>query len=659
MKANLNPQNHPSRAAKGSRLVVVGNGMVGFRFLDALSKNELGKAYEITVFGGEPRPAYDRVHLTDFFSSKTAQALELASKDWYNERAIELLTNDPIAEIRPTEKCVISKSGTRRDYDHLVLATGSHPFVPPIKGADTPRVFVYRTIEDLIEIQNAAKQSRRAAVMGGGLLGLEAADALKKLGLETHIVERNIGLMSQQLPQEGSEILEQEIRSRGFHLHLNKNTQEIEHTENGKILKFQNGEALMVDMIVIASGIRPNDRIGTAAGLKRHHRGGLEIDDHLQTSTESIYAIGECANHRGVVYGLVGPGYKMAETLAARFAGDSVTFQGDFLAARLKLIGVDVATFGDHQGDGDTLQKQEKKSYRRIVIRYNRIVGATIVGDCDELNRIQEAVDSQRRVFQWNRSRFLRTGRLWKGGTELDLNAWPETALVCNCMNVRRGTLTEAILSSHCDTVEKLAGKTGASTVCGSCEPLLANLLGTASAPVPTKGYKTLGFAAILSALISLILITATPIADPVSVTQDSLSFLWTEGFWKFATGYTLVGLSVMSLLLSLRKRIKRIQWGNYGIWRAAHSLLGMSTLVILITHTGLRMGQNLNFILMLNFIALAIAGAMAGFFTSLESRLSEPWARRIRATGTLVHIVLFWPLPVLIFFHAFKAYYY
>ena len=164
---------------------------------------------------------------------------------------------------------------------------------------------------------------------------------------------------------------------------------------------------------------------------------------------------------------------------------------------------------------------------------------------------------------------------------------------------------------------------------------------------------------ALISALLALFLVVAAPITDPDSVTKESISFLWTDGFWKFATGYTLVGLALISLLLSLRKRVRKIQWGNYGLWRAAHSLLGMSTLIFLVTHTGLRMGQNLNFILMLNFLALAVAGALAGFFTSLENRLSAPWARRIRATGTLVHIVLFWPLPVLIFFHAFKAYYY
>ncbi len=662
MKANILAKRESSELVDGTAqrsIVVIGNGMVGFRFLLRLTELASPETFKITVFGAEPRPAYDRVHLTRFFAGTRSEELELGSSDWYRERKIALYTNDPIIDIQPGTQSVVSQSGKRTEYDQLVIATGSRAFVPPISGTENNGVFVYRTIEDLEAIQAYAKHCRRAAVLGGGLLGIEAADALKKLGLETHIVERNTGLMSHQLPPEGSEILEREIIQKGFHIHLNKNTSAIDDKDGTRILRFQNGEALVVDMVVIASGIRPCDELGVSASITVHPRGGFEIDDTLETSINSVFAIGECANHRGTLYGLVGPGYKMADTLARRFTGSKETFEGDFLAARLKLLNVDVATFGDHQGDGQYLQKKEPKTFRRIVIRNNRLIGATIVGKCSQQDRIQAAVDSRQRIFQWNRTRFNRTGRLWNEQASTNIQDWPETALICNCLSIRRRVLSDAIHCNGCKNIDELIATTGASTVCGSCRPLLSSLLGAPSAPLPTKGYLGLGIAAIVSVGLILFYCLSSPIPNPSSVKTPSLSFLWTETFWKFTTGYTLVGLCLLSLLLSLRKRTPRFSLGNYGLWRAGHSLIGASTLVILITHTGLRLGENLNFVLLLDFLGLAAIGALASLFTSMEARLPSLWARRLRAASTTMHILLFWPLPILVFFHAFKAYYY
>ena len=662
MKATLSTPQKNRKSAKITtplRLIVIGNGMVGFRFLEQLTKQKTALKYAIKVFGDEPNSAYDRVHLTNLFGGKTAEQLQFASNTWYTERQIELRTGDPVVRLDVEEKTVRTRSGILAHFDRLVIATGSRPFIPPIPGNNSPSVFVYRTIEDVQAIQEAASKAERAAVIGGGLLGLEAADALKKLGLETHIVERNIGLMSQQLPPEGSHILQREILQKGFQFHLNKNTKAIRYEGEETTLEFQNGEALIVNMVVIASGIRPCDGIAKEAGLKLHNRGGIVVDNHLQTSVEHIYAIGECANHHGIVYGLVSPGYKMADILAEQLAGRRGRFRGDFLSARLKLLGVDVVTFGDHQGEGQYLQKIDRKSFRRIVIRNNRLVGATIVGPCDETNRLQEAIDRNRYIWQWNRTRFTKTGQLWSAKKEAQVATWPKNALVCNCLNIRRGTLSDAVSKKGCRTIETLSSLTGAATVCGSCRPLLASLIGAPSVASPTKGYIGLLIASVLSILLGLLITLLPPIAPGASVTTSSLETLWTNSFWKFATGYTLTGLCAVSLVLSLRKRVRRIQAGNFGYWRAAHSLIGVSTLVVLITHTGLRLGENLNFILMTNFLGLAIVGALAGLMTSLETKLSTPMARRVRSFGTVIHTVLFWPLPILIFFHAFKAYYY
>ena len=641
------------------RLVVIGNGMVGQKFIERLVSEATSSKFEITVLGGEPRPAYDRVHLTDFFKGKQAADLQLSSEEWYAKHQIGLHLGDPVVELDPARKTIKTQQAKTFAYDLLVLATGSRPFVPPIPGNNAPNVFVYRTIEDLEQIQAAATNAKRAAVIGGGLLGLEAAEALKQLNLETHVVERNIGLMSQQLPVEGSQVLQHEIRQRGLQFHLSKNTKSIKQQNGNLLLEFQNGEALLADLIVIASGIRPCDELARQAGLAVHARGGIEIDDQLQTSVQGIYAIGECANHEGTLYGLVAPGYRMADALARQLAGGKASFTGDFLAARLKFLGINVATFGDHQGEGTHLEHRSRTTYRKLVVRRNRIVGATVVGPCDELNRIQGAVDGKSWVWQWDRRRFERSGTLWSKTESVTVAQWPEKALVCNCLNISRGRLSHAIATEGCESVDSLSKCTGASTVCGSCRPLLANLVGAPDTTAPTKGYTSLLAASVLTVIMAAILSLTPPIQNAVTVTQRSISFLWTDGFWKLASGYTLVGLCVLSLLLSLRKRIKRIQWGNFGFWRAAHAILGVSTLFILITHTGFRLGHNLNFVLMMNFLGLAIVGALAGLFTALETRLTTPWARRVRQLGTLLHIGLFLPLPVLIFFHAFKAYYY
>ncbi len=658
-EANDSGRSSASASQGAKQIVVVGNGMVGFRFLEQLCRQDPENQFQVTVFGAEPRPAYDRVNLTQFFDGKSPENLQLGDRDWYTERGIDLRVNDPVVAIDPEGQTVTTRDGVQASYDHLVLATGSRPFVPPMEGSEGPGIFVYRTIEDLEQIQNYAQNAQRAAVIGGGLLGLEAAEALQKLGLTAHIVERNIGLLSNQLPVEGSSVLEQAVVQKGFKVHLNKNIKAIRTNGDERILEFQNGDALIVDMVVIASGIRPADELAKTADLKVHARGGFVINNHLETTVPNIFAIGECANHEGIVYGLVAPGNRMATTLANRFTGATETFEGATLGARLKLIGIDVATFGDYQGQGQYLEHQSADHYRRIVLRRGRLVGATTVGPWVELNRVQEAVDSHPRIWQWHQRRFQRTGQIWPDQAPVSVAHWPAQALICTCKTLTRGSLSEAVATHRCASVEALAECTGASTVCGSCRPLLADLVGAPATPAPTYGQFGLAISSALAFLVGFLLLILPPIEFASSVQQNAIDFLWRDSFWKLTTGYTLLGLCVISLVLSLRKRIARIQWGNFGTWRMIHAILGTTTLLLLISHTGFRMGQNLNFILMLNFLALALIGAGTGLFTALENKLTSPWSRRIRRLSTVMHIVLFWPFPILLFFHIFKVYYY
>ena len=324
-ESDANKDRQPSFAAIDSRrrktVVVVGNGMVGLRFCEKLVEFDTTGTFRVVTFCEEPRAAYDRVGLTTFFAHRDAEKLMLARREWYQEHGIELHIGDRACSIDRKRQRVRSEKGVEIDYDFVVLATGSFPFVPPVPGIDKRGVFVYRTIEDLERIIDYAKHSRRCAVLGGGLLGLEAARAAHELGLETHVVEFSPRLMPRQIDEAGSKTLVKRIESMGVRVHLGMSSKEVHGNGTVERLEFTDGGSLDVDMIIVSAGIRPRDDLGKECGIALGQRGGIVVDDRLQTSDPAIFAIGECASHRGMVYGLVGPGYEMAEVVAANLTG--------------------------------------------------------------------------------------------------------------------------------------------------------------------------------------------------------------------------------------------------------------------------------------------------------------------------------------------------
>ncbi|MEW6304260.1 MAG: FAD-dependent oxidoreductase [Verrucomicrobiota bacterium] len=646
-------------ARKAGSLVIIGNGMAGYKLCERLAELKGTRRFQVTVFGEEPRPAYDRVHLTQFLHGRAADQLTLAPREWYRQNGIELFTGDPVVAVDREQRVVRSASGREVRYDQLVFATGSRAFIPSMEGRDLPGVFVYRTVEDLERIRDKAQSSLRAAVLGGGLLGLEAAKAIKDLGVDVWVVERGSSLLARQLDPEGGAVLRAHVERLGLHVCTGQEADRIEEHDGDKLVQFRNGECLRVQMVVIAVGIRPRDELAAACGLKLGQRGGIEVNDFLQTSDPHIFAVGECASHRGTVYGLAAPAFQMADTLVALLLGKRREFTGAEQSTWLKLPGIAVATLGDFQADEETLTARPSGGYRRIVVKDSRLVGAVAVGEWPEQARIQEAIERRRRLWRWQRNRFLRDGRIWTESAPQPVAEWPADAMVCNCLRVRRGALSTAC-TQGCTTVEQLARTTGASTVCGSCKPLLAELVG---APIVSRlqpGTRLLVVASAIALLLTLVIGFLKPI--PFSNTVQGgfkIDVLWTNPLIKQITGFTLVGVAVVSLVLSLPKRIKWISFGQVGWWRAFHATLGAFTLVALVTHTGFRLGHNLNLILMLNFLALALVGALAGGVTALENRMVGPVARRLRALWTGVHIALVWPLPVLIVFHVLTSYYF
>ena len=304
-------------------VVVIGNGMVGHRFCERMVEYDVDRAYQIVTFCEEPRPAYDRVNLSKYFERREAEHLKLACPTWYADKEITLHIGERATAIDRENRLVISSTGREIDYDAVVLATGSAPFVPTVPGVDKKGVFVYRTIEDLEKIIAYAGKAASAAVIGGGLLGLEAAKAVRELGLETHVVEFAPRLMPRQVDDAGARTLREKIEGMNVRVHLGKSTQEF--LGNGKVegLAFADGGRLEVNMVVISAGIRPRDELARACGLEVGRRGGVVVDDTMRTSDPDIFAIGEVAAHRDMVYGLVAPGYAMAEVAAANLAGSS------------------------------------------------------------------------------------------------------------------------------------------------------------------------------------------------------------------------------------------------------------------------------------------------------------------------------------------------
>ncbi len=647
--------------AKFSReaLLVVGNGMASFRLCEALCERGLNQRFRIIVVGEEPTPAYDRVHLTRYLENGEAGPLALGSLDWYKAKGMELVVGEQVERVDLDLKEAISGSGRSWSFDKLVLATGSRPFVPPVEGADKEGVFVYRTLEDASAIKSYAAGKRRALVLGGGLLGLEAANALRSLGMETSIVEFANGLMPRQLNKEGSLVLENQVRKLGLSVILGKGAQRITSQGDSMEVAFSDGSSLLTEMVVISTGIQPRDDLARSTGLLCGARGGIVVDDALNTSAPDVFAIGECALHRGQVYGFVAPAYRMAECLAGRLAGEEPVFEGSDLSCRLKLLGIEVSVFGDHLGEGKTLVYQSPDYYRMIILKQDSIVGGTVIGEWSQTHQLQLAVQENRYMPPSEQSAFTRGGVI---EVAEPLNEWPGGAVVCNCTQVTKERLTSCI-ASGCRSISELSSATGAGTVCGSCRPLLGTLLGheDSEAVYVPKGRKALWVATLAAVALTdgIFLLEQMASARSVQGFYFPLTKLWRETELKQISGFSMVGLSALALAISARKRVKRFRVGNFGYWRAVHSALGALCLLMLVLHTGLSLGENLNRLLAVSFLGLNAAGAAAGITVAMESRWQGPVARRIRSVVVKAHLLFFWPYPVLLGFHIYKVYFY
>lgn len=475
------------------RIVVAGNGMVGHKFIDDLL--EMGDAddFDIITCSEESRLAYDRVQMSSYFSGSTADDLALTSQEYYYEKGVRFRLSDKIIAINTAEKFVVTECGHKEYYDKLVLATGSYPFVPPIPGNDQAHCLTYRTIDDLEMISSSVKQSSIGVVIGGGLLGLEAANALKAAGLKTHVVEFAPRLMAVQLDEGGGALLRRKVEALGVEVHTEKATSEIVKGETSRYrMNFADGSFLETDMIVFSAGIRPQDELARSGGLNIGERGGIEVDQYCKASAPDVYAIGECALWGGRIFGLVAPGYLMAKVAAKHIiAKDQESFNGADMSTKLKLLGVDVASIGDAHGQTEgaqsyTYNDEIEQVYKRLIVSADgsRVLGAVLIGDVEAYGTLLQMMLNGMPLPENPAALILPN----VDGVDVGLGAeaLPDSAQICSCFDVSKGLIRQAV-ATGCTDMAAIKAETKASSGCGGCLALAKQVM---DAELANLGYE-------------------------------------------------------------------------------------------------------------------------------------------------------------------------
>jgi nitrite reductase (NADH) large subunit len=648
-------------AETAAPIVIVGNGPAGVRVAQELTQRRCASA--IVLYGAEPCEHYNRVRLSSFLAGEVDwNALTRDARLPASAKVQERL-GCAIRSIDRSRGVVCDADGREQPYRALVLATGSRPHIPEIPHIGLSGVFTFRDLADAQLLCARRARSHRTIVLGGGLLGLEAARAMRRFNTEVIVIEHLPRLMPRQLDDAASGLLLTHIEAMGIRVRLGEAVRSVRGSVRVEGIELRGGGSIDCDTLIVAAGIRPNVELARSAGLSIGR--GIRVDDQMRTSDPRIYAVGECAEHRERVYGLVVPGLEQAAVAAHCLTGGHAFYTPSATATRLKVVGLPVFSMG-RVGEDDKLDlaatvswRTRGGAYRKILTERGRLIGAIAVGEVPDLGRMQEALTRARMVWPWQAWRFRRTGSLWSSGQPDSVCAWPATTTVCNCTGVTRARLGAA-LADGCASVEALAAATGASTVCGSCRPLLAELLGGSVARAPVAWHRlVLGVALVVLVAAALLLgAPGVPYAESVQA-GTTWDVLWRDGFWKQVSGYGLLALTVVALMLSLRKRWARLRLGSFDGWRALHAALGIAIAAALLVHTGGRLGSQLNAWLVLSFLGLILVGALAAVVISREHRVAAAQARRVRSTLTWAHVLFFWPVPVLLGFHVFKFYYY
>lgn len=640
-------------------IVVIGGGPVGMRCAHGLVQRGLS----VTVLSAESYQPYNRVRLTPLLGGD-AQFGEIALPSPPETDGFELYVGRRVVAIDRDGKRVRTADGQNWPYSKLVIATGSRAFVPGIPGRDLNGVYTFRTAEDAAALVARSISARRVAVIGGGLLGLEAARGMRRRQCAVTVIEHEARLMPRQLDVAGAALLSEQIAQLGVEVHTGVAVREItgERVVDGLLLG--DGTRVDCDTVIICTGVRANIDLAKEAGLAFSR--GITVDNRLRTSDPDIFAIGECVEHEGQVYGLVGPGYAQAEVAATQIAGEEAEFSAIRPTTKLKVIGAEVFSVGEIeqlevQAGVQSHVWQGGGKYRRIFVRRGVLSGALAVGGWDQANRVQDGAQNGALVYPWMLYRFRRTGMLWSEKA-LSPAEMPDSAVICNCTAVSCGQIRDA-LARGCSDRESLGIETGAGTVCGTCHPLLEELLDAGGAPKPVRFWKLLLAVSGLAATLAVIPLVFGYVPLPTHYDADSLrTWLWRDNIVKQWSGFVLLGVILSAMAIGLRKRLRFMdRLGSYEVWRLVHIVIGLAAIGAFIAHTGFRLGSNLNLWLGGSFAAVMVFGALSGLATGgdheLRARQIGSAATPPRRLPTWLHILAVWPLPVLILIHVLASY--
>ena len=459
------------------KLVLIGNGMAGIRCIEEILENGGADLFTITVFGSERHVNYNRILLSSVLQGSISfKDLTINDRNWYEENNIQLFTGETVVKVDVENKIVSTDKNRDVTYDKLIIATGSVPFVLPIPGSNKEGVTTFRTIEDCLTIVETAKQYRKAVVIGGGVLGLEVAKGLLNLGMEVNVVHLAHCLMERQLDYTASKMLEKELAVQGMKFLLGKETEKIIGNQRVEGLRFKDGTEVKADLVVMAVGVRPNIGLAKKSGIDTNR--AILVNDYLETNTPDIYAVGECAEHRGGVYGLVKPLFEQGKVLAKYICGQvSEGYQGSVLSTQLKIAGVDVFSVGQFIGDESTkvisIHDEVRGIYKKMVFQENKMIGAVLFGDTNDGSRLLNLIVEKKDIPDSEKNLYLKLSE----NIENKVISMNHSDIVCSCNAVTKGTILEAVQEKGLTTLEQVKRCTKASSSCGGCKLLVSEML--------------------------------------------------------------------------------------------------------------------------------------------------------------------------------------
>lgn len=645
-------------------IVIVGAGPVGIHTARQLLR--LAPNRPLTIFGAEPWEPYNRVRLSELLSG-SVEWNEIANdlKIPAGKKNAFLKINTPIVGIDRKNQQVIDATGAQHPYSTLILAVGSRP-----RRADAGTmtslfgIYVYRDLDDAQNLITNIVQSENTVVSGGGVLGIEVAFALKAQNPDTEItiLHHHDRLMNKQLDDRASEFLLKQVRAAGIKVLLNTTIDEFIGDNELKSIRLNNGDLLSCDTLVSCLGIIPSIDLARDAGLITNR--GIIVNDYLQTNDPNIYAVGECAEHKNRIYGLLGPGIEQAAVAVSNIVnGNHAKYSGTNYSMRVKVKHLPIFSLEKAGLHRDTVKKlifedEAAVKFREYMLDKGRLVGAKVIGEWPEFAQIQEAIDKGVRIRFWHKYYFAQTGSLWPVQSLKNPLEWPKDTVVCTCGAVTREELGLAI-QAGCLTIADLSERTGAAQGCGTCKTFLAQLVGAEAEPITDADKRPL----LLFMAISLLLLCGLALpAFPFPESIGDKSFLWTllyDNVWRQITGYTSISLVIVSLAMSLNKRWHLLQFASYNFWRTLHVALLAAAIEVLLLHTNLEFGHEFNALVHAAFLITIATGTLLGLFVVLEDGFFGAIWRRYRAVFLRVHIVLVWAFFGLVVIHIISTYYF